>query len=217
MLKLPTQAVQATAVQRPTPPQAAPAHAAPQTTHQAPPQAGPPRTGLFVGSGLKNASVTVRSAKLTEGRYVVRVTGAAWKTVRMPAGSKKFFLEFVVVQSNRPDVIQRLENESAADYDARCAKAPTPVGTSASWGQSCADMDVGFGALKGFVAAITGSNPEDPAFIDLVEPLLDQIIGDNALKGSLLPVETLATVTKNGFPFVRHTWGLEITEPEAST
>ena len=193
---------------------AAPAHtpqAVPQHAPPAAPQAAP-KTHLFVGSGLKNASVTVRQAKLTEGRYKVRVTGATWKTVRMPAGSKKFFLEFVVEESNRPDVIERFANESSADYDARLAKAPTPVGTTASWGQSCADMAVGFGALKGFVANITGSDAEDPEFIDQVEGILEKIVQENALKGSLLPVETTATVTQNGFPFMRHTFGLEIDE-----
>jgi len=172
--------------------------------------AAPSPTSRF--AGLKNAQVTVRTPKLTEGRYLVRVKSATWKSVRVPVGSFKFFLEFKVEQSNRPDIIERFATESAADYEARLAKAPTAVGTTAAWGQSCADPAVGFGALKGFLANITGQNPEDPAFCDQVEGLLEKVVQENALEGSLLPVETQSITTTKGFPFVKHTWGREVDE-----
>jgi hypothetical protein len=181
---------------------------APAAAPAAPAQ--PPKTGLF--AGLKNASVTVRGNKLTEGQYLVRVKSATWKSVRVPAGSYKFFLEFMVEKSNRPETIARFANESAADYEERCKKAPTAVGTTASWGQSCADAAVGFGGLKSFAAAITGSNPEDPAFIEEVEPFLQAVVLEGAINGWLLPVETRVTTTQKGFPWVVHTWGQRIDE-----
>jgi len=185
-----------------------------------------PKTGLFTGK-VKGAKVTDRGTYLNPGKYAVRVKGAQWK--HCFGNYDAFILEFDIVTSSRPTNIERQANETAADYDARCKRAPNPVGSTATWFQSCKNAEVGFGALKGFAARVTGSNPEDPEFIEAVEPFLDEVVngsmGENGertdkgkLNGVLIPVEVIVIKTKPkpGFPeggdFSKHNWESAIEE-----
>ena len=172
-----------------------------------------PATGLFAGR-LRNAKVTERGAFLYPGTYAVKVNKGVWKHCRANNGKAAydaFILEFVVMESSRPTTDPaRGEHENPKEYEERLAKLPNKVGSTASWFQSCADEDVGFGSLKGFCAQITGANPEDPAFINGtedqmgVEDLLSAIVNDGLVNGKIIPVEVVTIKTKRGSDFSLH-------------
>jgi len=147
-------------------------------------------------------------------------------------GYKAFILEFTIVSSNRPATIPRESNETAVEYDARVKRAPNAAGTRASWFQSCKDKDIGFGAIKGFIADITESNPEDPEFVAGVEQEFDEIINgsknekgervnNGAINGMLVPIEVYTIMTKpkpnfpDGTPFSKHAFGA-VRNPEGT-
>ena len=188
-----------------------------------------PKTGLFAGK-LKGAKVTDRSPYFHPGTYVVRVKKAEWKNCFGPPRFDAYILECEIVKSSRPEKIEMMPNETSAQYEARCAKAPNAVGTSAAYFQSCASAEIGFGALLGFATKVTGTNPNDPSVIEAVEEFLDETVygtlerdandqptgkrlDDGALNGKLIPVEAFNTRTKPkpGFPegsdFTKLSWG----------
>jgi hypothetical protein len=148
----------------------------------------PAKTNLF--AWLRDAKVTERGTFLQPGRYTVKVKRALWKRTRKNYDA--FILEFGIITS---EVV-----------------GTNAVGSTASFFQNCSDPAVGFGSLKGFCAAITGSNAEDPKFVEEVEPFLTSVVQDNALEGWLLPLEVVVIKTKAGGDFSLHKWGRKIDE-----
>jgi hypothetical protein len=180
-------------------------------------------------AGLKTAKVSERGIYTNPGKYKVRVNKCIMKHVRK--GYDAFICEFVIVESNYLEM-RKLRTEGAnltpEQLEALEKTLPNKVGTTSSWFQSLADKDVGFGALKGFAAAITGSNPEDPSFIDDVENILSEAVNgtddevaaakaagrhpEGSLKGCLLPLETYIIKTKKEEDFTIYKFGQIIDE-----
>ena len=189
-------------------------------------------------AGLKNAAVSERGTFMQAGQYKVRVTKAIMKAVR--TGGHAFILEFKIEDSNYAAQKQIRTNgvTDIAVLETIEKTLPNKPGTTASWFQSLKDTSIGFGALKGFAAAVLGQNPEDPEFINMVEPFLEQVVNgdeeaqklaaasgkpvEGALNGALLPLETIMIQTKpkpgapNGTPFTLFKFGQIIDETPAS-
>ena len=184
-------------------------------------------TSLF--AGLKNAKVSERGVFINEGQYKVRVVKALMKHVRK--GYDAFILEFKVEESNY-SAVKKLKTEGVtltpADLEALEKTLPNKPGTTASWFQSLADQDIGFGALKGFAAAVMGEDPNNPEFIEQVEQFLTEVVNgsddeiklalkekrppNGALNGCLLPLEAVIITTKKGEPFTLYRFGKLIDE-----
>jgi hypothetical protein len=171
-------------------------------------------SGLF--GGLKDAFVGGKRPYMKPGTYVVRVIKAQYYVTRNKGDA--FILEFEVVKSNYEEqlaMIVRGLNGQPPNIEELNKKLPNRVGETCSWYQSLKDKAVGFGALKGFCAAIMGQNPEDPVFKDKVETLMDAIVQQNALAGYYLPLETVMILTKEKKDFTLHNWGLALEQGQA--
>ena len=191
-------------------------------------------------AGLKNAKVTERGVFMKPGLYKVRVVKAIMKNVRK-GGHNAFILEFKVEQSNYDQVREQMTKGltlNVEQLEELERKLPNKVGTSASWFQSLQDLDVGFGALKSFAAAITGSKHDDPEFVEAVESILTEAVNGDAeeqkkaaregrppegsLNGCLLPLETFIIKTKpkpnfpEGTDFTVYRFGKIIDETPAA-
>jgi hypothetical protein len=167
--------------------------------------------GLF--SGLRNAQVGgAKKPYMHPGVYVVKVQKAVYKATRKKGDA--FILEFEVVQSNYEAelaTITRGLNGAPPNIAELDKTLPTKAGTNGSWYQSMADKDIGWGALKGFAAAIVGQeNPNDPAFMEGVETMLENIIANNMLEGVLLPLECVMIKTQKDTDFTTYNWGKAI-------
>jgi hypothetical protein len=136
-------------------------------------------------AGLKDAKTYDRGTFLKPGIYTLKVKRAVFKRTRKNYDA--FILEFEVVSAKGVDT--------------------NLTGTSASWFQSLADTDIGFGSLKAFAAAVTGADVKDPAFVDEVEGFLSGVVEDGALNGKILPCEVVLVDTRAGGKFSLHKWG----------
>ena len=167
-------------------------------------------------SGLKNAKVSERGVWLKEGQYQVRVKKAIYKKTRTKGDA--YILEFMIVRSNYDAAKKKaIESMGTTPFDMQELEKllPNQAGTTASWYQSMQDMDIGFGALKGFAAAILGQKPEDPEFIEAVEGFMNETVSAGALDGVLIPVEVVPVKTKKDADFSLHKWGQIIEETAA--
>ena len=167
-------------------------------------------------AGLREAKTFERGTWLKEGQYKIRVERAIFKKTR--AKGDAFILEFKIEESNYDAAKQSaLQALSGQQFDMKELEAilPNQAGTKASWYQSLQDMDIGFGALKGFAASITGVSPEDPEFIDQVEGFMESVVKEGAINGMLIPVEVTTIKTKKDEDFSLHRWGQIIEEKAA--
>jgi hypothetical protein len=159
-------------------------------------------------TGLRDAKTFDRGTFLKEGRYEVRVKKALFKKTR--AKGDAFILEFVIEKSDYEHAKKKaIEALGSASYSLADLEKllPNQVGSTASWYQSLQDIDIGFGALKSFAAAILGQKPEDPDFIDAVEGFMDSVVNEGAINGMLIPVEAVMIKTKKDTDFTLHKWG----------
>jgi hypothetical protein len=168
-------------------------------------------------AGLRTAKVSERGVWLKEGNYVVRVTRGIYKVTRKSGDA--FILEFKIEKSNYDDAKRKalvaLEGQTF-DMQELEKILPNRAGTSGSWYQSLKDIDVGFGSLKGFAAAILGvSNTEDPEFLEAVEGFMAAVVQDGAINGMLIPVEVVLTKTKKDEDFSLHKWAKIIEQAAA--
>jgi hypothetical protein len=166
-------------------------------------------------AGLKSAKTSEKGVWLKPGgNYEVRVKKAIYKKTRSKGDA--FILEFMIEKSNydamKAKAIAAFGNTPFSMQDLE-KTLPNQAGTTASWYQSMADLDIGFGALKSFAASILGQKPDDPEFVEAVEGFMNAVVNDNAITGMLLPVETVGikTVAKDA-DFTRHNWGQIIEE-----
>lgn len=171
-------------------------------------------------AGLKNAKTSEKGVWLKPGgNYEVRVKKAIYKKTRSKGDA--FILEFMIEKSNydamKAKAIAAFGNTPFSMQDLE-KTLPNQAGTTASWYQSMADLDIGFGALKSFAASILGQKPDDPEFVDAVEGFMNAVVNDNAITGMLLPVETVGIkkVAKDE-DFTRHNWGQIIQEAAQTT
>lgn len=159
-------------------------------------------------AGLRDAKTFERGVWLREGFYEVRVKRALFKKTR--AKGDAFILEFTIEKSNYDDAKKKAIaafGNQPFDMVGLEKLLPNQIGTTASWYQSLKDIDIGFGALKGFAASILGQKPEDPEFIAAVEGFMDSVVNDGALNGMLIPVEAVTVKTKKDEDFTLHKWG----------
>jgi len=159
-------------------------------------------------AGLRDAKVTERGVWLREGLYEVRVKRGFYKITR--AKGDAFILEFTIEKSNYEDAKRKAVTALGnTPYDMMALEKmlPNQAGTSASWYQALKDKDVGFGALKGFCAAILGEKPEDPKFLEEVEGFMAAVCDDGVINGMLIPVEVVQVKTRENKDFSRHNWG----------
>ena len=184
-------------------------------------------------AGLKTAKVSERGIYTNPGKYKVRVNKCIMKHVRK--GYDAFICEFVVVESNYLEM-RKLRTEGVnftpEQLEALEKTLPNKPGTTSSWFQPLADKDIGFSALKGFAAAVTGSSPEDPTFVDEVENILSEAVNgteeeiaeakktgrppEGSLNGCLLPLETFIVKTKKDADFTIYKFGQIIDETPAA-
>lgn len=168
-------------------------------------------------SGLKNAKVTDRGVWLKEGQYQIRVKKAIYKKTRTKGDA--YILEFMIERSNYDAAKKKaVEAMGTTPFDMQELEKllPNRVGTTASWYQSMQDMDIGFGALKGFAASILGQKPEDPEFVEAVEGFMNATVSDGVLNDKLIPVEVVPVKTKKDTDFSLHKWGQIIDEDTAT-
>jgi len=150
--------------------------------------------GIFEGLKHAKTKTSDRGVWLNPGVYRVKVAKCIWKQTR--SKGEAFIMEM--------DILKSTYNPQQHVVDGRkIAEAPNEAGTRATWYQSCRDRDVGFGALKGFAADITGAKVEDPVFVSAVEGLLEQFL-EGAIDGVELNVEVLKVKTKAGTDFSLH-------------
>jgi len=164
-------------------------------------------------AGLRDAKTFDRGTFLKAGIYEVRVKRAIFKKTR--AKGDAFILEFTIERSEyerkKKEMIASLGSQqySLAELE---KLLPNQTGSTASWYQSLQDVDIGFGALKGFAASILNQKPDDPEFIEAVEGFMNSIVADGAINGMLLPVEAVQVKTKKDTDFTLHKWGAIIEE-----
>jgi hypothetical protein len=163
--------------------------------------------------GLAAAKTSERGSFFNPGVYTVRVKNVLMKRTRKNFDA--FILECTVEKSNyvssKADAIKSFGDKP---YDlAELEKTlPNKEGTTASWFQSLQDADIGFGAIKGFAAAITASDPNDAEFVNGVEALMTSAVEEGSLDGMLLPLEVVAILTKKGTQFSLHRFGAALSE-----
>jgi hypothetical protein len=167
-------------------------------------------TNLF--AGLKNAKTSERGSYFTPGKYTVKVVkGVKFRTRK---NYDAFILEMQVIKSEYENAKeQAIKTLTLAgkniDLEALESTLPLKEGSTGSWFQSLADMSIGFGALKGFAANVTGiTNSEDPTFLGEVEEFLTSVVDERqSLKDAVLPLEVVQILTKEGKPFSLYRWG----------
>lgn len=162
-------------------------------------------------SGLAIAKVSERGAFCTPGLYKVQIKKVILKRTRK--GYDAFIVEFSVLESNHTTAkTAAIQAFGDKPYDAASLdkSLPNKPGSTASWFQSLSDKDIGFGALKGFAASVTGQQPEDPEFCGQVEKFLESACSpvDKALEGWICPLEVVEIKTKAGTPFSLYKWGM---------
>lgn len=168
-------------------------------------------------AGLRDAKTFDRGTFLKEGMYEVRVKRAIFKKTRSKGDA--FILEFAVEKSDYEQKKKAMiATLGSAQYSLQELEKllPNQAGSTASWYQSLQDIDIGFGALKGFAASILAQKPEDPDFIEAVEGFLTAVVSDGAIDGALLPVEAVQVKTKKDTDFTLHKWGKMIDEEPAA-
>jgi hypothetical protein len=167
-------------------------------------------------AGLREARTFERGTFLKPGQYEVRVKRAIFKKTR--AKGDAFILEFTIEKSEyenkKKAAITALGSTpySLQDLD---KTLPNQVGSSASWYQSMQDIDIGFGALKSFAAAILGQKAEDPEFIEAVEGFMNGVVNEGVINNMVIPVEVVVVKTKKDTDFSLHRWG-QIVEQAAA-
>ena len=167
-------------------------------------------------SKLKDAKTNSnKNPYLHDGRYLVRVTNAVMLEKVRATGKPAFVLEFTIEKSEGPTVT----------LATGVKVSPNAVGSSGSWFQNLADEAVGFGALIGFAAAITGAEAEDPEFLGSVKQFMTAVVkglpnekgeyikdAPSAIAGWLVPVEVVTIKTKKEKDFSLFKWGMKIEE-----
>ena len=143
--------------------------------------------GIF--DGLKDAKTYEKGSYLSAGAYTLQIEKTIVKDTRKSGTG--FIVEFKVIKSTCKD---------------------HPVDTKATWFQGMKDKDVAFGAIKGFMLAVSGldetrdketiKNDFDPN----IESLMDDAITKNALKGSVVDVQVVLKKTQKGLDFSVHNW-----------
>jgi hypothetical protein len=165
-------------------------------------------------AGVRNAKTSERGAFCKPGKYTVKIKRCLNKHTRK--GYDAFIVEFEIETSNyvnaKADAVRAMGDKP---YDAKALEdlLPNPEGSTASWFQSLADTDIGFGALKGFAANLLGVKPEDPEFLDNVEGFLSEAVSDNALAGTVCPLEVITIKTKKGGDFSLYKFGEMFPQP----
>ncbi|MHB8563310.1 MAG: hypothetical protein ACYDDA_05050 [Acidiferrobacteraceae bacterium] len=168
-------------------------------------------TSLF--AGLKDAKTFERGTYLKPGSYEVRVKRAIFKKTR--ANGDAYIMEFTIEKSGYEEAKRKaIAAFGAQPFDMKELEKtlPNQPGTSATWYQSLKDIDIGFGALKSFAAAILSQKPEDPEFIEAVEGFMNSVVNEGAINGMLIPVEVITVKTKKDTDFSLHKWGAIIVE-----
>jgi hypothetical protein len=162
-------------------------------------------------AGLREAKTFERGNYLREGQYLVKVKRCMYKVTR--AKGDAFILEFEIVTSDYEDrkakFLAAWPKEQSLDWGELEKALPNKVGTTASWYQGLQDRDIGWGSLKGFAASITGSDVNNPEFLEMVEDFLEACCRSGAIDGKIIPVEvTVAPQKKDpSKDFSHHRWG----------
>lgn len=160
-------------------------------------------------AGLKDAKTSERGAFCHPGVYMVRVRKALMKRTRKNYDA--FILEFTIEDSTYE--ADKAALVKAGGHTAAAEEAlPNKVGSTASWFQSLADQDIGYGALKSFAAAVQGMDVADKEFVAGVEEFLEAVVQNNALEGVLIPLEVITIKTKSGGDFSLYKWSEVIDE-----
>lgn len=168
-------------------------------------------------AGVKDAKVSERGSYCNPGLYTIQIKKILSKRTRKNLDA--FIVEFTILTSNHDEEKKKAVaafNGQPFDMSTLEKKLPNKAGTTASWFQSLADREIGFGALKGFAASITGANPESKDFNEGVEMLLSAAVKENILDGYTCPLETVEIQTKKNTPFTIYKWGVG-TPPSAAS
>jgi len=170
-------------------------------------------TGINLFAGVRNAKTSERGAFLKPGKYKVKINRVVNKRTRKNYDA--FIVEFSILESQyakkKAEAIAAL---GGREYDPATMELalPSQEGASASWFQSLADIDIGFGSLKSFAAGILGCGSEDPEFLGSVERFLSEAVNANGLNGAVVPLEVVEIQTKKGGTFSLHKFGPDETD-----
>ncbi len=143
-------------------------------------------------SGLKDAQTFDRGTYLKPGAYTLKIVNCLTKQTQK--SGEGFIVEFEVLESSCPD---------------------HPVGSKASWFQSLKNVQVAFGAIKEFLAAVYGyplnTAPGKAKFEAEMSPNIEAYAaaasdGRNHLAGQIVKVQTEQVKTQKQTDFTRHTW-----------
>lgn len=141
--------------------------------------------------GLDKAEVFERGTFMKPGNFVLRIKNCIDKTTRK--SGRAFIVEFEVLQSSAPE---------------------HPVGTTTTWFQKMADLNVALGAVKEFMAAVYQKDlrnlTEKADFEKNIAPSLpsiaDAATSRNALQGHVVGCEVTMIKTQKGLDFSKHSW-----------
>ncbi len=144
-------------------------------------------------SGLKDAQTFDRGTYLNPGNYTLKVVNCLTKQTQK--SGEGFIVEFEILESSDP--------------------VNHAVGTKASWFQSLKNVQVAFGAVKEFLAAVygyqLGTAPGKAKFEAEMGPQIEAYAaaasdGRNNLAGQIVKVQTQMVKTQKQTDFTRHTW-----------
>ena len=170
-------------------------------------------TGLNIFAGVRNAKTSERGAFLKPGQYKVQINRVVNKRTRKNYDA--FIVEFNILESQyakkKAEAVAAL-GDRAYDPATLELTLPSQAGASASWFQSLADIDIGFGSLKSFAAGLLGCRSEDQEFLEAVERFLSEAVNSNGLGGAIVPLEVIEIQTKKGGTFSLHKWGQDVTD-----
>jgi len=169
-------------------------------------------------AGVAQAKTSERGAFCNPGLYKVEIKRALLKHTRK--GYDAFIVEVGILESNyneaKKDAIQAF-GDKPFNMQELDKTLPNKSGSTASWFQSLADKDIGYGSLLGFMASIMGQKADNEDFRKEVEKMLEAAVNEGLLDGWVCPLEVVEIKTKRGTPFSLYKWGTTLNGLGAAT